>query len=72
MALTVCQAMMEYQGGSNLSVLMRHFGNHKLPLNLLRTYTTELLQVLKYLHSHAIFHNSITVSYLNQQPVVSS
>ncbi|KAH9514286.1 Eukaryotic translation initiation factor 2 alpha kinase 4, partial [Bulinus truncatus] len=52
--------LMEYSGGTNLSVYTHH-GN-LLPLELLRHYTSELLQAIQYLHQNSVVHKNLRTS----------
>ncbi|KAI8785192.1 eukaryotic translation initiation factor 2-alpha kinase 4 [Biomphalaria glabrata] len=60
--------LVEYCGGSSLSAVFKKNCDHKLPLELVRMYTHELLRALEYLHHHSLAHRNLTVSnvFLNQ------
>lgn len=48
---------LEYVPGGSISSLLRKFGS--LPEHLVRLYTKQILQGLRYLHSHKIIHRDI-------------
>ncbi|BFZ11743.1 hypothetical protein BsWGS_14782 [Bradybaena similaris] len=52
--------LMEYSGGTNLSVYTQH--KDPLPLEMLRIYTGEVLQALCYLHRNSIVHKNLRAS----------
>ena len=49
--------MMEYLNGGDLDAMLRHVGY--LEINMVRSYTAELVLALEYLHGQAIVHRDI-------------
>ena len=50
---------MEYIGGQNLSIYLKR---KTLALDILRSYTEELLEALEYLHNKAVVHKNLRVN----------
>ena len=50
---------MEYAGGQNLDIYLTR---KSLPLDVLRSYTEELLEALEFLHNKAVVHKNLRVS----------
>ena len=51
---------MEYAGGQNLDIYLTR---KTLSLDVLRSYTEELLDALEFLHNKAVVHKNLRVSW---------
>ena len=54
------QLLMEYIKGGSLD--LQAFGSTPIPLDLLRQYTSDLLEALVYLHSRGVVHKNLQAS----------
>ena len=54
------QLLMEFTGGQNLNIYLTR---KTLSLDILRSYTIEILEALEYLHNKAVVHKNLRVSH---------
>ena len=57
--LFVCQVLVEYVGGGDLSLRLRSGG---LPVQELREYTKQLVEAIAYLHGKHVVHKDLRVN----------